>query len=122
MAVRDPVEIEDQVERRGEIGALELGIVAEAIAAETAPEGVAGPQIERSGWKSANAAKEWEFSGQEKTHGLIVDYIGILDERNPAVKSMIAQVMQTAKHTGRKMGPCGQTPSIHSELAQLLVE
>jgi hypothetical protein len=85
-----------------EICAHELGIVVEAIAAGTAAEGVAGLQRERGDWESSNATKDWEFSGQEKTHGLSVDYIGIFDdvaqaldfdECNPAVKSMIAQVI-----------------------------
>ncbi|MGE3538512.1 MAG: phosphoenolpyruvate synthase [Candidatus Tectimicrobiota bacterium] len=46
----------------------------------------------------------------------------LFDERNPAVKSMIAQVIQTARRLGRKIGLCGQAPSDYPEFAQFLVE
>lgn len=45
----------------------------------------------------------------------------LFDERNPAVKSMIAQVIQTARRLGRKIGLCGQAPSDYPEFAQFLV-
>ena len=35
----------------------------------------------------------------------------IFDERNPAVKKMIAQVIATCLARGRKIGVCGQAPS-----------
>jgi pyruvate,water dikinase len=46
----------------------------------------------------------------------------IFDERNEAVKTMIAQVIRTAKAKGRKIGICGQAPSDYSDFAQFLVE
>ena len=46
----------------------------------------------------------------------------LFDERDPAVKAMIARVIQTAKATGRKIGLCGQAPSDYPEFAQFLVE
>jgi pyruvate, water dikinase len=46
----------------------------------------------------------------------------IFDERNQAVKTMIAQVIETAWRTGRKIGICGQAPSDYPEFAQFLVE
>jgi pyruvate,water dikinase len=46
----------------------------------------------------------------------------IFDERNPAVKAMIASVIKSAKATGRKIGICGQAPSDYPEFAAFLVE
>ena len=46
----------------------------------------------------------------------------IFDERNPAVKKMIAQVIATCRAQGRKIGICGQAPSDYPEFAQFLVE
>lgn len=46
----------------------------------------------------------------------------VFDERNPAVKTFIAQVIQAAKAKGRKIGICGQAPSDYPEFAQFLVE
>jgi pyruvate, water dikinase len=46
----------------------------------------------------------------------------VFDERNDAVKSMIAQVIQRARARGRKIGICGQAPSDYPEFAQFLVE
>jgi pyruvate,water dikinase len=46
----------------------------------------------------------------------------IFDERNPAVKKMIAQVIATCRAKGRKIGICGQAPSDFPEFAQFLVE
>ena len=45
----------------------------------------------------------------------------IFDERNPAVKSMIAQVIATCRTKKRKIGICGQAPSDYPEFAQFLV-
>lgn len=47
---------------------------------------------------------------------------GIFDERNAAVKKMIAQVIATARAKNRKIGICGQAPSDYPEFAQFLVE
>ena len=46
----------------------------------------------------------------------------IFDERNDAVKTMIAQVIRTCRAHGRKIGICGQAPSDYPEFAQFLVE
>ncbi len=46
----------------------------------------------------------------------------IFDERNPAVKKMIADVIATCRARGRKIGICGQAPSDYPEFAQFLVE
>ncbi|MFZ1747440.1 MAG: phosphoenolpyruvate synthase [Nitrospirales bacterium] len=46
----------------------------------------------------------------------------VFDERNPAVKTFIAQVIKAAKAKGRKIGICGQAPSDYPEFAQFLVE
>jgi pyruvate,water dikinase len=46
----------------------------------------------------------------------------IFDERNAAVKQMIAQVIAVCRAKGRKIGICGQAPSDYPEFAQFLVE
>ena len=46
----------------------------------------------------------------------------VFDERDPAVKTMIASVIKAAKAKGRKIGICGQAPSDYPEFAQFLVE
>jgi pyruvate,water dikinase len=46
----------------------------------------------------------------------------IFDERNPAVKAMIRQVISAAKANGRKIGICGQAPSDYPEFAAFLVQ
>jgi pyruvate,water dikinase len=45
----------------------------------------------------------------------------IFDERNEAVKSMIAAAIAAAKKAGRKIGICGQAPSDYPDFAQFLV-
>jgi pyruvate,water dikinase len=46
----------------------------------------------------------------------------IFDERNPAVKKMIAEVIAVCRRKGRKIGICGQAPSDYPDFAQFLVE
>ena len=46
----------------------------------------------------------------------------IFDERNPAVKKMIAQVIAVCRAKKRKIGICGQAPSDYPEFAEFLVE
>jgi pyruvate,water dikinase len=46
----------------------------------------------------------------------------IFDERNAAVKTMIASVIQTCRAQGCKIGICGQAPSDYPDFAQFLVE
>ncbi len=45
----------------------------------------------------------------------------VYDERNQAVKSLISQVIKTAKKHKRKIGICGQAPSDFPDFAQFLV-
>ena len=44
------------------------------------------------------------------------------DERNEAVKRMVAMAITAAKRRGRKIGFCGQAPSDYPEFASFLVE
>ncbi|HXG52831.1 MAG TPA: phosphoenolpyruvate synthase [candidate division Zixibacteria bacterium] len=46
----------------------------------------------------------------------------IFDERNPAVKKMIASAVRSAKAKGKKIGICGQAPSDYPDFAAFLVE
>lgn len=46
----------------------------------------------------------------------------LFDERNPAVKEMIAQLITSAHKAQRKVGLCGQAPSDHPDFAGFLVQ
>ena len=46
----------------------------------------------------------------------------IFDERNEAVKIMIAQVIAVCRAKGRKIGICGQAPSDYPDFAAFLIE
>jgi len=46
----------------------------------------------------------------------------LYDERNPAVKKMLSDVIRACKRTKTKIGICGQGPSDHPDFAQFLVE
>jgi len=46
----------------------------------------------------------------------------IFDERNEAVKTMIAHVIKACQAAGRKIGICGQAPSDYPDFAQFLVK
>ena len=46
----------------------------------------------------------------------------LYNERNPAVKHMIASVIEKVKKKGRKIGICGQAPSDFPDFAEFLVE
>jgi pyruvate,water dikinase len=46
----------------------------------------------------------------------------LFDERDPAVTSMIAEVIQAAHTAERPVGLCGQAPSDHPEFVQFLVD
>ena len=46
----------------------------------------------------------------------------IYDERNAAVKKLVARVIERAKKNKRKIGICGQAPSDYPEFAQFLVK
>ncbi len=45
----------------------------------------------------------------------------LFDERNPAVLSLVADVIARARAAGRKIGICGQAPSDYPEFARFLV-
>lgn len=45
----------------------------------------------------------------------------VFDERNPAVMTLISNVIQKAQAKGRKIGICGQAPSDYPEFARFLV-
>jgi pyruvate,water dikinase len=47
---------------------------------------------------------------------------GLFDERNPAVKKLLAMAIQTARAKGKYVGICGQGPSDHADLAEWLME
>jgi pyruvate,water dikinase len=57
--------------------------------------------------------------GLDRDSAIVSD---LFDENNPAVKSMLAQVIKSAKEAGVKIGLCGQAPSDHPEFARFLVE
>eukprot|EP01080_Neovahlkampfia_damariscottae_P004036 gene4036-7325_t len=46
----------------------------------------------------------------------------IYDERNPAVKKLISQVIKVCREKGKYIGICGQAPSDYPEFTQFLVE
>ena len=46
----------------------------------------------------------------------------VFDERDPAVKALIAQAIAQATRRGRKIGLCGQAPSDYPEFAAFLVD
>ena len=46
----------------------------------------------------------------------------LFDERNPAVKKMIRELIDAAHRKKRKVGICGQAPSDYPEFAQFLAE
>ncbi|HSF44010.1 MAG TPA: putative PEP-binding protein, partial [Thermoanaerobaculia bacterium] len=50
------------------------------------------------------------------------DLAHLFDERNPAVKALIRQVITAAHAAGRKVGICGQAPSDYPDFAEFLVE
>ncbi|MGB8634540.1 MAG: phosphoenolpyruvate synthase [Rhodanobacteraceae bacterium] len=47
---------------------------------------------------------------------------GLFDERNPAVKKLLAMAISTAKARGKYVGICGQGPSDHADLAEWLMD
>jgi len=57
--------------------------------------------------------------GIDRDSGLVAEGF---DERNPAVKKLLAEVIATCKRRGQYIGICGQGPSDHPDLADWLVE
>lgn len=56
--------------------------------------------------------------GVDRDSGLLAH---LFDERNDAVKKMIAMAIRSAKKKGRKIGICGQAPSDFPDFAEFLV-
>jgi pyruvate,water dikinase len=46
----------------------------------------------------------------------------LYDERDPAVKKLIRQVVEVANRKGKYIGICGQAPSDYEDFAEFLVE
>jgi pyruvate,water dikinase len=46
----------------------------------------------------------------------------LFDERDPAVRTLIANAIAEARRLGRKIGLCGQAPSDYPEFARFLIE
>ncbi|MGH8089827.1 MAG: putative PEP-binding protein, partial [Rudaea sp.] len=57
--------------------------------------------------------------GLDRDSGIVAS---LFDERDPAVKKMLAMAIQTAKKKGKYIGICGHGPSDHPDLAQWLME
>ena len=57
--------------------------------------------------------------GLDRDSSLVAD---LFDERNPAVKKLLAMAISTAKARGKYVGICGQGPSDHPDLAEWLMD
>ncbi|MGR2737216.1 phosphoenolpyruvate synthase [Billgrantia sp. Q4P2] len=57
--------------------------------------------------------------GLDRDSGIVAH---LFDERNPAVKKLLAMAIQACKAKGKYVGICGQGPSDHPDLAKWLME
>jgi pyruvate,water dikinase len=57
--------------------------------------------------------------GLDRDSGLVA---GVFDERDPAVKAMLAMAIRACRRQGKYVGICGQGPSDHPDLARWLME
>ncbi|HEY5930487.1 MAG TPA: phosphoenolpyruvate synthase, partial [Burkholderiales bacterium] len=57
--------------------------------------------------------------GLDRDSGIVA---GQFDERDPAVKAMLAMAIQACRKAGKYVGICGQGPSDHPDLAEWLME
>ncbi|ALM52760.1 phosphoenolpyruvate synthase [Halomonas huangheensis] len=57
--------------------------------------------------------------GLDRDSGIVAH---LFDERNPAVKKLLAMAIQACRARGKYIGICGQGPSDHPELAKWLME
>ncbi|MDR0996477.1 MAG: phosphoenolpyruvate synthase, partial [Zoogloeaceae bacterium] len=57
--------------------------------------------------------------GLDRDSGLVAN---LFDERDPAVKKLLAMAIETANRKGKYVGICGQGPSDHADLAQWLMD
>jgi len=59
--------------------------------------------------------------GIDRDSGLVAEGFEGFDERNPAVKKLLAEAIAACKRHGKYIGICGQGPSDHPDLADWLV-
>ena len=57
--------------------------------------------------------------GLDRDSGLVAEGF---DERDPAVKALLARAIEAARKAGKYVGICGQGPSDHPDMAEWLVE
>jgi pyruvate,water dikinase len=57
--------------------------------------------------------------GLDRDSGLVAN---LFDERDPAVKKLLALAIETANRKGKYVGICGQGPSDHADLAEWLMD
>jgi pyruvate,water dikinase len=57
--------------------------------------------------------------GLDRDSGIVAH---LFDERNPAVKKLLAMAIKACKEKGKYVGICGQGPSDHPDLAKWLME
>ena len=57
--------------------------------------------------------------GLDRDSGLVAD---LFDERDPAVKKLLAMAIHNCNRRGKYIGICGQGPSDHPDLAQWLMQ
>jgi pyruvate,water dikinase len=57
--------------------------------------------------------------GLDRDSGLVAE---AFDERDPAVKRLLAMAIEACRRAGKYVGICGQGPSDHPDLAQWLME
>jgi pyruvate,water dikinase len=57
--------------------------------------------------------------GLDRDSGLVAH---LFDERNPAVKMLMAKAISACRAAGKYIGICGQGPSDHADLAAWLLE
>ena len=59
------------------------------------------------------------LSRRRNTSGLVA---AAFDERDPAVKQLMALAIKACRDAGKYIGICGQGPSDHEDLAEWLLE
>jgi pyruvate,water dikinase len=57
--------------------------------------------------------------GLDRDSGIVAN---LFDERDPAVKKLLAMAIKTAREKGKYVGICGQGPSDHPDLAEWLMD
>ncbi|MGM0419506.1 MAG: phosphoenolpyruvate synthase [Bacillota bacterium] len=59
--------------------------------------------------------------GADRDSG-ILNRMGYFDERNPAIKTAIKELIEVGQKNGKTVSICGQGPSVYPEFAEFLVE